>query len=108
MSNPQPELIDHPAGGHFDAVIDGRVAGSAFYREVDGRVIVTHTEVGDEFEGHGVGSAIATGLLAKIRDGGQQIVPLCPFFAGYIERHAEYADLVDEATYDRLAGRGGS
>lgn len=101
-NTPRVDVVDHPAGGHIDAVIDGATAGSAFYRVVDGRVVVTHTEVRDEYEGKGVGTAIARTLLDQIRAGGQQIVPLCPFFAGYIERHPEYEDLVDRATYDRL------
>jgi predicted GNAT family acetyltransferase len=29
-----------------------------------------------------------------------RVVPLCPFIAGYIGKHAEYADLVD---HDALA-----
>ena len=46
--------------------------------------------------------AIARSLLDQIRANGQQIVPLCPFFSSYIERHPEYEDLVDRPTYDRL------
>jgi predicted GNAT family acetyltransferase len=30
-----------------------------------------------------------------VRAEGSRVVPLCPFIASYIERHAEYADLVD-------------
>jgi predicted GNAT family acetyltransferase len=104
MSDAKPavEVVDHPLGGHIDAVIDGTTAGSAFYRVVEGRVVVTHTEVKDAYEGKGVGTAIARTLLEQIRANGQQIVPLCPFVSGYIERHPEYEDLVDRATYDRL------
>jgi predicted GNAT family acetyltransferase len=104
MSDAKPtvEVVDHPLGGHIDAVIDGATAGSAFYRIVEGRVVVTHTEVKDAYEGKGVGTAIARTLLDQIRANGQQIVPLCPFVAGYIERHPEYEDLVDRPTYDRL------
>ena len=101
-ARPSVDVVDHPLGGHIDAVIDGATAGSAFYRIVEGRVVVTHTEVKDEYEGQGVGTAIARTLLDQIRANGQQIVPLCPFFAGFIERHPEYADLVDRDTYDRL------
>ncbi len=99
---PDIELVDDPTTGRFDAVLAGETAGSAFYRVVDGRVVVTHTEVGDEFEGRGIASAIAEAVLTKVRDDGQRIVPLCPFFAGYIERHPEFEDLVDRATYDHL------
>lgn len=96
------QVEDHPAGGHIDAIVDGATAGAAYYRVVDGRVIVNHTEVREQYEGRGVGTALARALLARIRADGQQIVPLCPFFAGYIERHPEWSDLVDRDTYDRL------
>ena len=99
---PTIELVDHPSAGHIDAVLDGTIAGSAFYRVVDGRLVVTHTEVGEEFEGQGIASAIAEHVLTRVRDEGRSIVPLCPFFAGYIERHPEYEPLVDRAMYDRL------
>ena len=104
MTDNQPavEVVDHPLGGHIDAVVDGATAGSAHYRIVEGRVVVTHTEVKDAFEGKGVGTAIARSLLDQIRANGQQVVPLCPFISGYIERHPEYEDLVDRDTYDRL------
>jgi predicted GNAT family acetyltransferase len=32
--------------------------------------------------------------LTDIRVRGLRVVPLCPFVAGYIRRHPEYADLV--------------
>jgi uncharacterized protein len=101
-AKPTVEVADHPLGGHIDAVIDGTTAGSAHYRVVEGRVVVTHTEVRDAYEGKGVGAAIARTLLDQIRADGRQVVPLCPFINGYIERHPEYEDLVDRDTYDRL------
>ena len=30
------------------------------------------------------------------------MIPLCPFIAAYIERHEEYADLVDRDLMERL------
>ena len=99
---PSVEVVDREDEGRYDALINGAVAGSAFYRVIDGRVVVTHTEVGDAYEGRGVASAIAEAVLADVRERGRQIVPLCPFFAGYIERHPEHEDLVDRVTYARL------
>jgi predicted GNAT family acetyltransferase len=37
---------------------------------------------------------LATGVLDDARKKGLTVVPLCPFIAGYIERHSDYADLV--------------
>ena len=53
-----------------------------------------HTEVPKELNGRGIGSALARGLLDIARTQGLTVKPLCPFVAGYIAKHPEYADLV--------------
>jgi hypothetical protein len=37
-----------------------------------------------------------------VRHAGGRLVALCPFVAAYIERHAEYEDLVDRGLDGRL------
>ncbi|WP_069386048.1 GNAT family N-acetyltransferase [Cellulosimicrobium cellulans] len=73
---------------------DGTVAGFAEYVRQDGAVVFTHTEVDPAFEGQGVGSALVAGALDQVRESGQGVVALCPFVKAYVERHAEYQDLV--------------
>ena len=46
------------------------------------------------FEGRGIGSQLATFALDDARARGLAVVPRCPFFAAFIGRHPEYADLV--------------
>jgi predicted GNAT family acetyltransferase len=73
---------------------DGDVAGFAEYRmAAPDRIVLTHTEIDERFEGHGLGSALAKAVLDDIRGRGWQVVPRCPFMADYIRRHPEYADL---------------
>jgi uncharacterized protein len=55
-----------------------------------------HTEIGDRFEGQGVGSQLVREALDEARAKGLQVLPFCPFVNGWIERHREYADLVPE------------
>jgi predicted GNAT family acetyltransferase len=86
---------DNTDEGRFEAVDEsGVVAGFAAYRRREGRVVFTHTEVDDAFEGRGVGSTLVRAALDAVRDEGVQVVPLCPFVRSYIHRHPEYADLV--------------
>ena len=54
-----------------------------------------HTEVDEEREGEGVASALVAAALDAERTAVRPVVPLCPFVRSYIERHTEYADLVD-------------
>jgi uncharacterized protein len=49
----------------------------------------------DQFEGHGVGSALARSALDEVRAKGERdVVPVCPFIHGWIDDHPEYGDLV--------------
>lgn len=91
-------VTDNSAQGRYEAHLDGRLAGIAEYRRSDSTVTFTHTEVADEFEGKGVGSALARGALDDVRaSGGLDVVPLCSFIKGWIDEHPDYADLVRPA-----------
>jgi len=96
MSEQQPITVrDAPERHRFEAVDEsGVVAGFAAYRRSGDAVVLTHTEVDDAFEGHGVGSRLAKGALDALRADGVKVVPRCPFIGAYIEQHPEYADLV--------------
>ena len=66
-------------------------------------VVLVHTEVATEFEGHGVGSRLAAAALDDIRARGLKVDPVCPFIARYLDRHPELSDLV--ATESPSPGR---
>jgi uncharacterized protein len=90
------EVRNHPEENRYEAWLDGELAGFAEYvLQGSGSIIFTHTEVGDAYEGKGVGSAIARFALDDVRrDGTRQVVPRCPFIRGWIEKHPDYGDLV--------------
>jgi predicted GNAT family acetyltransferase len=87
-------VADNPEQGRYEARVDGELAGSLYYREREGGLILVHTEVEPEFEGQGVGGRLVAGTLDDIRARGLSAVAWCPFVRGYLERHPEYADLV--------------
>lgn len=79
----------------YEGWVDGELAGFAAFRLDEPRIVFTHTEVGDAFEGEGVGSAIARFALDDVRErGGLRVVPRCPFIGSWIEGHPDYRDLV--------------
>ncbi|WP_343910082.1 GNAT family N-acetyltransferase [Nocardioides aquiterrae] len=85
----------NPEASRYEAHIDGELAGFAEYQLADRLIVFTHTEVDEKFEGRGVGSALARFALDDVRaDGSRQVLPLCPFIKGWIDRHPEYQDLV--------------
>lgn len=66
-----------------------------------GKIMFTHTEVPPHHEGKGIGSALIRFGLAAARERGL-VIPICPFFAAYLQRHAEEQDLLDAAWRHRL------
>jgi hypothetical protein len=73
----------------------------AEYRLRLGKIIFRHTEVPPAHEGKGIGSLLVRTALASARERGLKVIPICPFFAAYIRKHAEEQDLLDPA-YRRI------
>ena len=89
------EVRDNPAENRYEAWVDGELAGIAVYGLSEHAIVFLHTEVDDRFEGHGIGSALARAALDDVRaKGDRDVVALCPFIKGWIEKHPEYQDLL--------------
>jgi predicted GNAT family acetyltransferase len=89
-----PDVRDNTDQNRFEIAVDGEVAGFAEYRR-DGDVVdITHTEIGDAYEGQGLGGKLARGALDLVRASGAKVVPSCPFIKGWIDKHEDYQDLL--------------
>ena len=88
------DVVDNPGSNRFEVRVDGELVGKAVYAVSGGRVIFLHTEVDPEVQGQGVAQELARQALEAVRDSGRTVVAQCPFIAGYIRRHPDYADLV--------------
>jgi predicted GNAT family acetyltransferase len=82
--------------------VDDATAGLAVYHLRGGRHIFVHTEISKEFGGQGLGRDLVKFALDDVRSKGGLVVPICPFFAAYLERHPEYEDLVDRELLDSI------
>ncbi len=104
----EPTVADAPERSRFEVHVDGRLAGFAEYRAKrhgDGPdlLVFTHTEIGDAFEGRGLGSVLVRTALDSARDRGLAVRPDCTFVRAYIARHPEaYLDLVPPELRPRL------
>jgi predicted GNAT family acetyltransferase len=80
-----------------DTDLTDNAEGSRFidYRLGDGVIDLVHTEVSSEFEGEGHAATLTRGALDAARTRGLRVVPSCRYVAGYVDKHPEYADLVD-------------
>jgi hypothetical protein len=102
-SESSPAEVTHdPGETRFEARIDGAFAGASYYRYRGGRMVLLHTETQPEFEGRGVGSALTRMALDTAQNQNELVVPLCPFVETYIERHEEYAGLLDREMFHQM------
>ncbi len=76
----------------------GALAGVLTYQLTGSVIAYTHTKVEQEFEGHGIGSALARSAMDDARAQGRTVVPICPFLSGWLETHQEYDDIVARST----------
>ena len=90
-------MQDAPESSRYEIRDGDRVLGHAAYRREPGRVVFTHTEVDPDTEGSGVGGKLVRGALDDVRSRGERVVAQCSFVRGWIERHEDYADLVEKA-----------
>lgn len=56
-------------------------------------LVVLHTETDSKHQGQGLAGRLTRELLDQARAEGWQVEPRCPYTAGWLQRHPEYADL---------------
>lgn len=100
---PTYAIRDNARKHRFEADLGDGSFAIAEYTLPAGKIVFTHTEVPPAHEGQGIGSALIRFALTSARERGLQVVPICPFFAAYIKKHAEEQDLLDPA-YRKVLG----
>ncbi len=96
MTGEGPEIVRNEDARQFE-LANRAESARLRYRQADGVLKLVHTEVDDALEGQGVGSALVREALAYAEREALRIVPLCPFVAGWLERHPERAAELDIA-----------
>ena len=92
VNTPAP-ISDNQAESRFEATIDGHRA-ELLYRRNGKRLVLIHTEVPEQLEGHGIGGALVAAAIDRAVRDGMTVVPLCPFARGWLERHPDVASRV--------------
>jgi predicted GNAT family acetyltransferase len=100
---PGPEIRDNAERHRFEIDLGDGTFAFAEYNLIPGKIMFTHTEVPEAHGGQGLGSALIRFGLAAARERGLKVIPICPFFAAYMQRHAEVQDLLDD-TWRRKFG----
>lgn len=105
LEHPQVSRGSEP---RYEIFVDGSgtPAGYTYLHDVETRGvqqrIFPHTEVKDEFSGHGLASTLVRRALDASIAGGFRIVPVCPYVKSWLQRHPEYQEHVDPATPEHL------
>ena len=91
-----PLLVrDNPDRHRFEIDLGDGTFAIAEYRLAAGKIRFTHTKVPEGHEGKGIGTTLIRFALDAARERGLKVIPICPFFAAYMQKHAEVQDLLD-------------
>lgn len=88
------EIRNNEAASQYETTVDGHLAYVAYERDGDGRVAFTHTIVPPQIGGRGIAGALVKHALDDARARGLKVIPRCSYVRAYIEKNAEYRDLV--------------
>lgn len=89
------EIINNRSMSRYELPIAEGAVAVAYYALEDGRVVLRHTEVPNEYSGQGIGKRLAHAVFETLRAEGKRVIAKCPFMASYAARHPEYAAMLD-------------
>jgi uncharacterized protein len=95
--DPALTVRDVPDEDKYEIRDGDRVLGIAAYQRRGNVTEFVHTETDPDSGRSKVGSTLVRAALDDVRAHGGRVVATCPFVRGWIERHAEYADLLVKA-----------
>ena len=84
------EIVHRPERLRYEVLSDGVVAGYVTYHLLEGVTVLDHTRIKAAFEGRGLGSVLAEGVLEDLtaRDVAYEVQ--CPFLLGWLARNPDF------------------
>lgn len=81
--------------GLFFVESDGNILAEMTYTMPSPtKMIIEHTEVGDELRGQNVGYELVRTAVEYARNHGIKIIPLCPFANSIFKKKPEFSDVL--------------
>ena len=81
--------------GEFYIEKDGKRIALLDYRKGPGsEMTITHTEVGEELAGQGIGKKLVGEAVTYARDNGLKVIATCPFAAKVMLKTPEFQDVL--------------
>ena len=97
------KVAENTPQGRYEIAVDGVLAGFAEFVDSADRRVFYHTEVFEEFGGHGLSKTLIEQALADVRAKGLRVVPVCPAVKAYVGKHDQFDDLVESASREDAA-----
>ena len=91
------EVIDNKELSRFEAQTEDGPAFAEYRLHDDDVIEFTHTEVPAAQRQQGVAATIARAALDSARERKLHVKPSCAYIEDFIQKNAEYQDLVSEA-----------
>ncbi len=97
-----PDIHDNADLKRYELAVGDQVA-IVTYNLSEPNLMITETLVPVALEGQGIASRLAKHVLSDARERGLLILPVCPFFSSYLQKHPEHAEAV-HPTYRTILG----
>ncbi|MGV3579084.1 GNAT family N-acetyltransferase [Brevundimonas sp.] len=97
-----PDIRDNAELKRYELAVDGEVA-VVTYNLSPPNLMITETIVPIPLERRGLASRLAKHVIADAGARGLVLLPVCPFFSAYLQKHPEHAGAV-HPTYRTILG----
>ena len=91
----ETHIVHDRQASRYDIYVGSSRGGYAEYRLADGVITFTHTVTSPSMRGRGLAARVVGRALDDAKAAGLHVVPQCWYVAQFIDRHPEYATLLN-------------